>query len=349
MLANYQIKHSGTGNNNDPIAEDPLSPIQSQSTELYNDPDIGLDKLNNEAQDFINGDNILNSAIMDDDIDFTAPEFQYSNEEMGDGEDGDGDEDSDISSTSSFELYQGQLVREKVISQLNKEHKDVSSSDFMLKYYKYRELNDMSKGLDNLIQGIDTDLIQLVNDNYLSFIKLGKSIDGSLDLIHDVKIDVSNYLKNLKHNNTLIDKDLNVLDQLNNSRERLIILKIIVKRLITLSEMIECFDKLCSKFDNNEECTDMLKELVGLYFGINDMFYKLLKQIKDKKLESLVNNSIILGLSKKMNGLKLEFKSLLSSYLKYLTTSKTSNNEVFEMFKLYQLLNAGEEFKKSLQ
>lgn len=301
---------------------DPLTPIQSQSTEIYEN---GID-------------GSLDLGIGQED----AP-------------------DMDLSDTSSvsFELYDDKFSREKLVSQIKIErnsvtvdHGDTEQSlnigEFLLKNYKYRELGDISDGLAGLIRGIDDDLVELVNVNYLSFINLGKSVDGSLDLIHDIKIDLSDYLKNLRSSNEAIEKDTKVIDTLHDSRARLLRLKSIVERLITLAEMIECFDKLCSKFDKNEECTDMLKELVGLYFGINRMFFKLIQQIKDEKLESLINNGILLNLSKKMNGLKLEFKSLLGSYLTHLRDTNPSNEEVFEIFKLYQLLNLTEDFKKSL-
>ena len=315
-LADYRLKEhkaprSTKTETGDGVEEDPLTPIQSQSTEIYEN---GID----------------------------------GNLELG--------LDLELSDTSSvsFELYDDTFSREKLISQIKLENsstdggEDLNIGEFLLKHYKYRELTDISSGLAGLIKGIDDDLVELVNVNYLSFINLGKSVDGSLDLIHDIKIDLSDYLKNLKSGNEAIKKDTEKLDTLQDSRGRLLSLRSIVERLITLSEMIECFDKLCSKFDKNEESTDMLKELVGLYFGINRMFLKLIQQTNDENLASLANNGILLGLNKKMNGLKLEFKSLLGSYLTHVRDTNPSNEEIFEIFKLYQLLNLTEDFKKSL-
>lgn len=315
---------------------DPLTPIQGNSTELYDD------------NEFSNFDSVIDSN--DDDI-------------------GESDNVSDESSVS-FELYDDAFVREKVISQIkqeqlittiniddnnnnnsnnnNNESQDINISDFLLKYYKYRDLGDLSSGLGELIKGIDNELIELVNENYLNFIDLGTSIDGSLDLIHDIKIDLSEYLKNLKLSNEMIVKDKNKLNRLQNSRSKLISLKSIAKRIITLNEMIECFDKLCSKFDSNEESTDMLKELVGLYFGIDRMFTKLTSQVNDAKLKVLIDTGILLNLDKKMNGLKLEFKSLLNMYLNHLRKCNRTNEDIFEIFKLYQLMDCVEDFKQNL-
>lgn len=314
---------------------DPLTPMQSQSTDIY------------DENEFSNLYSVVDS---------------YDNIENGNLSD---------ESSVSFELYDDAFVREKVIAQIKQEQlllitsvtnntsnndvsisnnasKDINISDFLLKYYKYRDLADLSNGFGELILGIDNELIELVNHNYLSFIELGKSIDGSLDLIHDIKIDLSDYLKNLRLSNELIDKDKNNLNRLQNSRSKLINLKSIVKRIITLNEMIECFDKLCSKFDSNEESTDMLKELIGLYFGIDRMFTKLINQVIEANLNILIDKGIVLNLVKKMNGLKLEFKSLLNMYLNHLRKCNPTNEDIFEIFKLYQLLDCVEDFKQNL-
>lgn len=299
--------------------DDPLtSSIQSQSTEIYENDD--LTDLN------INNKNVIN------------------------------DDDNILSDTSSisFEIYDDKISREKIISQLNEFNKDENENenenigDFLLKYYKYRELTDLSNGVGELIKGIDTDLIELVNENYLSFINLGKSIDGSLDLIHDIKIDLTDYLKKLKLSNKSIDEDLNKIKKLQDSRLNLIKMKSLLKKVIKLNEMIECFEKLCNKFDKFDNRFDLLKELVGLYFGINKMFLKILNQINEDNFQDLINNGVFSNLSKKMNGLKLEFKSLLSNYLLHLKESNQTNDEIFEVFKLYQLLNLTDDFKKSL-
>lgn len=322
-LSDYQVQSRNNDNNNNPLfetEEDPLTPIQSQSTEIYQH---GID------------------------------ESLYDNNDI--------DVDSTLSETSSvsFELYDYKFSREKIITQIQQEmegnnddddngEKDLNIGDFLLKHYKYRELTDISNGLGDLIKGIDDDLIELVNVNYLSFINLGKSVDGSLDLIHDIKIDLTDYLKNLKLNNNAIENDLDKINLLQDSRLNLIKIKSLVKKLIKLNEMIECFDKLCSKFDKYDNRFDILKELVGLYFGINKMFLKLIQQINEGNFQDLANNGIFLNLGKKMNGLKLEFKSLLENYLSHLKDSKHTTDEIFEVFKLYQLLNLTDEFKKSI-
>ncbi|KGK36218.1 hypothetical protein JL09_g4629 [Pichia kudriavzevii] len=260
--------------------------------------------------------------------------------------------ESDVSSVS-FDLYMNEFARDKIIEQIEEEKKndtdgELNISQFLLKNYKYRDLGELSSGFGDLIKGIDTDLIELVNENYLSFINLGKSIDGSLDLIHDIRIDMLEYSKTLKLNNEKIDIDMNTIERLRKESCRLSKMENLVRKIIVLFEMVECFDKLCTKFDKYEDSTDMLKELVGLYFGINDMLTRVSMQSKRLGMDELVETGILFNINKRMHGLNLEFKSLMKIYLNHLKEINTTNEDIFEVFKLYHLLNFTKDFQRRL-
>lgn len=233
----------------------------------------------------------------------------------------------DDESTVSFELYEDGYYRDKIIREIKEEGEEFEVGSFLLKYYKYRELGDLSKGFGSLIEGINEELIESVNENYLNFIKLGKSIDGSLDLIHDNKIDIGEYLKNLKLSNENIDKSTTNINKLNNYRFELNEMKVFISRLIKLNKMIEWFDKLCLQFDANERSGDMILELVGVYLGINKMM---------DSIKFIEENIIFDNMVKKMNALRVEFKSLLKNYLDKFRD--LDNDEVFQVFKMYQLV-----------
>jgi conserved oligomeric Golgi complex subunit 2 len=331
-LQRYSLLNSPPGTVNGSFeSTDPLTPVAvgieetpnyNETPQAFDDGYQYVDRVVDEVGTSINGDSVSVTDVGTD-VDVDA---------------------SDIESSISFDLYDEEFVRARIISQIKQEQTMMNGADinlgaFLLKYYKYRDLSDLSNGLGGLITGIDNELIDLVNANYLSFINLGKSIDGSLDLIHDIKIDLSDYLKNLKLSNEFIDKDMWSVNKIQKSRNDLIILKSIVKRTITLSEMIECFDRLCSKFDEHHDREDMLKELVGLYFGINNMFLKTHELInRNQQYTKMIESGILFNLSKKMNGLKLEFKSLLDTYLRDVKKSN-STTQIFEIFQLFQLLN----------
>ncbi|GMM29092.1 hypothetical protein DAMA08_018080 [Martiniozyma asiatica (nom. inval.)] len=253
---------------------------------------------------------------------------------------------------SDFEL-EDKLYRERIIGQLQDEEQHQQHtlpSEFLLKHYKYWSLNDLSLGLNDLLQELDKELINLVNNNYLQYINLGKSIDGSLDMIHDIKIDLKKYSKELINENDQINKDNEQIILLKHQNEKLQKLKFLTEKLIQLGELIECLEALLTKFDitnikSREEKlinkisihgnkTQMLIELTGLWIAIGRLFQLLLK-------EKIIFESPIMSLyGKKMNGLKLEYAGLMKSHLDYLKTehSDSGKNEFFEILKIYKSL-----------
>lgn len=248
----------------------------------------------------------------------------------------DNQEDFDDDDSISFELYEDGFVREKVIQQIKQAIGSTDNSDsfdiskFLLDHYKYRDLGDLSSGFASLIEEIDSELIENVNENYLSFINLGKSIDGSFDLIHDVKIELSDYLKNLRLSNESIDKDMTIVSNIDLTKRRLNGLKNNLLKVITLSEMIECFDKLCVSFTYDQNSVENIREMISLYFSIG----KLIEKLNKAEIEL----DVVKNLNKKLNDLKLEFRSLVKEYLEYVKVLPNEKDSFFEVFKIYQTL-----------
>lgn len=267
----------------------------------------------------------------------------------------DGDEDS-----LNFELYGDGISRDRIIRQLNGVV-DTNFGDFLLENYKYWSIDDLSISLGELLKGLDVELINLVNSNYLHYINLDKSIDGSLDLTHDIKIDLNSYLKVLKNENQSIEEDTEYIEELKSEKKQLLLLKFTCERVIRLNELIECFDGLVNKFDLSKENvinedgsthgsrTHMILEMSALYFAITRIFIN---------LKSFSDNEMVTNLGRKMNGLKLEFGGVLERYVKELNEKVKHCNleeidelkvELFEVFKVYQLLNSGKEFQVSIR
>lgn len=265
----------------------------------------------------------LNTMLsgVDDDID-TTMDGNFVNSE---------DDDS-----ISFELYEDGFVREKMIQQIKQaigstdNNDQFNISEFLLSHYKYRDLADLSTGFASLIEEIDSELIENVNDNYLSFINLGKSIDGSFDLIHDIKIELSEYLKNLRISNETIDKDLATMSMIDELKRKLNTLRNDALKVITLNEMIECFDNLCSNFSYDKNSVENIKQMISLHFSISKLFERM------KRRETELD--ILKTLNKTFNDLKLEFRNLLREYLEYVKVSPNQKENFWEAFKMYQIL-----------
>lgn len=291
----------------------------------------------------------------EDPVDAGAPQrdFAAGLEARGPGareeesEDGDEDDDENDDDSLDFELYGDGISRERLMRQMKSAAAaDGKYGDFLLENYKYWSLDDLSNSLKDVLKGLDTELINLVNENYLHYINLDKSIDGSFDLSHDIKIDLNTYLKALNSVNAEIDQNKTQLRQFKQQRSTLTSLKYQCEHIVKLHELVECFDVTIRKFEQDavakdgKEHSKTICELTALYFAISRIF-----------LNVKVTNELTTSLGKKMNGLKLEFQGLLNRHIKDLKSSaKNDDNqtELFEIFKIYQLLNSQTEFKQAI-
>ncbi|ODV87532.1 hypothetical protein CANARDRAFT_6062 [[Candida] arabinofermentans NRRL YB-2248] len=252
--------------------------------------------------------------------------------------DDDDDDGDDVSSSDNLEFYSN-LTRESFqynLSKLPNNDNTFNPSEFLTINYKYWSLDDLIKSLKSLLEEIDFELIELVNSDYLYFIQLGKSIDGSIDLIHNCKIDLNGYIKELSLNNLKINNDLELIDNIIEFKKKLNLFKIIINYLILLNEQIDLFNELINKFNFNDD----INELTILFLSINKIFSKLIK-FKD-------SIDFLNILYKKINGLRFEFKSLLNDYLLNLKNDDSGNDEnklkMLELMKIYNILDERSSF-----
>lgn len=241
------------------------------------------------------------------------------------------EEDSDNDSLE-FELYGTGVSREKLVHQLEGAG-EVDFSTFLLDHYKYWSTEDLSEALGDILKGLDVELIDLVNSNYLHYINLDKSIDGSLDLAQDVKMDLVEYGKLVKKENDAIEKDTKELEEMRQEKRRLLQLRYTCEGFLRLGEMVECFEGLLAKFDGPGAESEMLGELCAMYLGIAGLISNL------SHLESAHMSPMFASIGRKMHGLRLEFTTLLGK------NAGKSQTQVFEAFKAHQVLGLGGKFR----
>ncbi|KAH3669468.1 hypothetical protein OGAPHI_001589 [Ogataea philodendri] len=232
-----------------------------------------------------------------------------------------------IHSEDSLDFY-STLTRESFQYNLAKlPPGEFDPSRFISQSYKYWSLDDLTKSLGSLLHEIDQELIDLVNNDYLNFIQLGNSIDGSVDLIHDCKIDLNGYIRDLSLANVKIDADLEVVDDLLLYKRKLSVYKAIINQLMILDEQATLFSKKISSGD--------VKELVVLFLSVNRIYESVLKY---KNLE------MVAMVGKKIAGMKMELKSVLDSKVQ-----SASNEDKFELLKVYTVLGEESGFIKALK
>ncbi|KAG7807530.1 hypothetical protein KL921_004288 [Ogataea angusta] len=232
-----------------------------------------------------------------------------------------------VYSDDSLEFY-STLTRESFQYNLTKlPEGPFSPSELLVQSYKYWSLDDLTRSLGSLLHEIDQELIDLVNNDYLNFIELGNSIDGSVDLIHDCKIDLNGYIKDLSISNMKIDADLETVDSLLLYKRKLSVYRAIINQLVVLEEQLALFSKKIATAD--------VKELVVLFLSTNKIYSALLKY---KSIE------MVAVAGKKIAGMKIELKSVLDSKL-----DTATGDERLQLLKVYGVLGEERAFIKAIR
>ncbi|ODV97617.1 hypothetical protein PACTADRAFT_131 [Pachysolen tannophilus NRRL Y-2460] len=151
--------------------------------------------------------------------------------------------------------------------------------DFLYENYRFISLSDLSNDLTSLLKELDDELITLINNDYNEFINLGKSVEGSIDIINNIKVDLNNYYLRLINSS----KDLN-----------------------RTNKQCSIFEKLIKEAKNDIN----INKLIGLYLSINKnlkvtCIFLLENNIKESEIEFLKI------LKDQANILRFEFKSYL--------------------------------------
>ncbi|KAG7695285.1 hypothetical protein KL930_003834 [Ogataea haglerorum] len=232
-----------------------------------------------------------------------------------------------VSSDDSLEFY-STLTRESFQYNVTKLPEGrFSPSELLVQSYKYWSLDDLTKSLGSLLHEIDQELIDLVNNDYLNFIELGNSIDGSVDLIHDCKIDLNGYIRDLSVSNMKIDADLETVDSLLLYKRKLSVYRAVVNQLVVLEEQLTLFSKKIATAD--------VRELVVLFLSTNKIYSALLKY---RSLE------MVAVAGKKIAGMKIELKSVLDSKL-----ATATDDEKLQLLKVYSVLGEERAFIRAVR
>ncbi len=75
---------------------------------------------------------------------------------------------------------------------------DFEIDEFLCSSYQYKTLDDLKGELSTLQKKIKQELVDLVNNDYIDFINLGKSLEGGGAKVDDIKMNVFRYQKELK-------------------------------------------------------------------------------------------------------------------------------------------------------
>ncbi|CAI5755532.1 unnamed protein product [Candida verbasci] len=164
---------------------------------------------------------------------------------------------------------------------------------FLYKNHRFTSIDQLIKDLKKLSTELNETLLNLVNNDYNDFIKLGKSINGGYEIINMLIQDLKGFKSDLVKYESKFNNKLDNIEKTIQLRQELVKLKTKSKLTILLNDQIVQFDTCL----NTEKDVD---KLTGLYLSII------------KTSEYLETDSKLLeSLQSKVNSIQFEYISFI--------------------------------------
>lgn len=198
---------------------------------------------------------------------------------------------------------------------------DFDPDTFLYTNHRFTSLDSLISDLTTLSKTLNQDLLDLVNEEYSKFIQLGMSIDGCLEQINNISLDVGKF-------NGLLDQSLEdftnssaVSEKALNHKKRLNLLKNRVKLVMLLHEQCSSFETLLGLDVGNvkpEHLMAKLSTLATLYLSVTKI-HAILTESPDVE-QSVFFEKVV---KTKVVSLKFEFKLYLDELF---TIAKSDSN-----------------------
>lgn len=176
---------------------------------------------------------------------------------------------------------------------------------FLYKNHRFTSLEILIQDLQKLSSQLNQNLLDLVNNDYNDFIRLGKSINGGDDLISTLSEDLKNFkieLNTYKQKFTCMDDDV---DKALKARLLLIELKTNVKLNLLIRDQLEVFDQLVKNVHCNVE---QLRKITSVYLSILNINEYLSKGVGSLQEKSHFQEQFVQA---KISSIYLEFNSFI--------------------------------------
>lgn len=235
--------------------------------------------------------------------------------------------------------YPQQLTRDSFvdsIARFKEGGKEFKVDEFLIQNYRYAALDDLHQDLSKLQKTLDKELVEVVNDDYDVLLNQASSIEGSVDLIHYLKLNVSSYQNRLETSReNLFSSREKVLQMLNAKRE--------LQELKRKGKIMQLQDQQVHQLsDLIEQSTKVdipaVKEMTTVYLSIQR-----LSQSGNKL--GLDGFELWEDLEKQFNALHFKYKGVLDSYVSS-KQWRENWNDVLEIMKIYSILGDQKSFLK---
>lgn len=183
---------------------------------------------------------------------------------------------------------------------------------FLYNNHRFTSLDSLLRDLRELSKNLNQDLLDLVNSEYTSFIQLGQSIGGCLELINSVSLDVGKFNQQLILSKKNLGDSAATAQRALLQKQRLNLLKNKAKLVLLLNEQCTSFETLLG-LDIGElsvkRLQPKLQTLATLYLSATKI-YAILDEAQEKGCVFLEKS-----LKPKLLSLQLEFKAYIKETL----------------------------------
>lgn len=185
---------------------------------------------------------------------------------------------------------------------------------FLYENHRFTSLDSLISDLKGLSKTLNQDLLDLVNEEYASFIRLGQSIGGCLEQINNISLEVGKFdglvdqsLKDFTVSSSTTEKALE-------HKKRLNLLKNKIKLILLLQEQCTSFETLLGLDVGDvqpERLVAKLSTLATLYLSVTKIFAVLMESSTEDELGVLFDKVV----KTKVVSLKFEFKLYLDELM----------------------------------
>lgn len=205
---------------------------------------------------------------------------------------------------------------------------------FLYTHHRYASLDSLLKDLKRLSDVLNDELLNLVNVNYAEFIRLGKLIDGGLDVVNSIQVEVRRFSKQLHATNANLKSCSQTVKDLIAARQRLLSLKTSIKLCCVLNDHVTNFQTLLNldmDTANDESLLQHLKNLTSLYLSFSHLFGVVLDTHGDVVFVNKV-------LRDKIMSCKFEFNAYLDEVSQTTLRHRTKAPEIIlELLNIYKI------------
>lgn len=182
---------------------------------------------------------------------------------------------------------------------------------FLYTKHRFTPLDSLLADLSELSQSLNQELLNLVNNEYTNFIRLGQSIEGCMELMNNISLDVSRFNTTLTHALDDFSASSDTAETVLLHKKRLNLMKNKIKLMLLLNEQCTSFNTLLALDVGDvevERLVTKLSTLATLYLSVTKIFAVLMESVDSTDEICVFFNKVV---KPKVVTLKHEFKLYL--------------------------------------